>query len=203
MPPAKKKTNSAPHSPLLPTVAISDVFNALGHAAAAQLVWPNAASLGFAIVAFAATVGVLRFGVSERLFARANQELADLSAFVGLPLVGLAFFQKWQQTSYACIVQLAFVVGCSVLHSLTKELTPRVKELVLVATNVCLFLVPVAGCSLAARDALTAASLALFAFAGIVVGGDKHACMLNIRRVNIFHYAIAVASYGMAFGLLP
>ena len=66
-----------------PTVAISDAFNAAGHLLAAQILWDTAnhkaAALGNLIVAVAASVGVLRFGLSERIFAKANGDLADLA----------------------------------------------------------------------------------------------------------------------------
>ena len=66
----------------LPTVAVSDAFNVAGHLLGAQVVWERddkAAALGFLLIAVAATVGVLRFGFSERLFAKANGDLADLA----------------------------------------------------------------------------------------------------------------------------
>ena len=100
---------------LYPTIAVSDAFNTACHGAgshrlrfihivhtlasisiaAAWLSWnaepEGSAWLGFTLVAIASGVGTLRFGVSESLFSGANAKLADLAAFVGLPLVGLAY----------------------------------------------------------------------------------------------------------------
>jgi hypothetical protein len=83
--PSKRKP--ALRGGLYPTIAVSDAVNCVGHAWAAHHAYhagaPDAA-LGFACVAEAALVGTLRFGFSERLLARANSDLADLAAFVGL-----------------------------------------------------------------------------------------------------------------------
>jgi hypothetical protein len=82
---------------LYPTVAISDAFNAFCHLLAAVIVYQRGNSLamiGFLTVAFAATVGVLRFGFNEDRYALANGHLADLSAFVGLPCVGISFLSN-------------------------------------------------------------------------------------------------------------
>ena len=76
---------------LYPSVAISDAFNTGCHGAAAVLALRSAspggevACTGFALVAVASLVGTLRFGFSSKLFAPANEALADLAAFVGLP----------------------------------------------------------------------------------------------------------------------
>ena len=75
---------------LYPTVAISDAFSATAHAWAAWRAFQAGAleaAAGFGIVAAASFVGVLRFGYSETLFEQANADLADLSAYLGLPLV--------------------------------------------------------------------------------------------------------------------
>uniref|UniRef100_A0A7S3C7I6 Uncharacterized protein n=1 Tax=Haptolina ericina TaxID=156174 RepID=A0A7S3C7I6_9EUKA len=187
-----------------PTVAISDAFNAAGHLCAAQLVWhiDKPAAFGFIIVAVAASVGVLRFGLSEGLFAKANEDLAALAGFLGLPLVGLSFAKKWLALQIPCEQQIGFVVACAIVCALAGSLPPKAKELALVVFNFFFFLLPVGGFSYANHDLQTGASIGLFAFAGIVVGADRYSYMLNIRRENIFHYLIAAASYGMSFGLV-
>merc|ERR1711934_754741 len=85
------------HERKYPSVALSDSFNAAAHlaaAAAAQTAQPQLpAWLGFALVALAAAVGTLRFGFYPSIFAQANDDLARLAGFLGLPLVGLSFAQ--------------------------------------------------------------------------------------------------------------
>jgi hypothetical protein len=88
--PASSDEEGLTGNALFPSVAISDFVNAAAHAYAAWLVLSTStmAGLGFALVAIAAFIGTLRFGVSARLFRPANEGLADLAAFVGLPLIG-------------------------------------------------------------------------------------------------------------------
>ena len=62
-------------------------------------------------------------------------------------------------------------------------------------------MLPVAAFSVANRDLQTGACIGLFAFAGIGVGADRNSYIFNVRRENIFHYLIAIASYGMSFGM--
>ena len=90
-----KSAATAESGSLYPTVAVSDAFNAAAHGYAAHVAHGHgetAAALGFGIVALASFVGTMRFGWSDN-FARANGDLAHLAAFLGLPLVGLAFGQ--------------------------------------------------------------------------------------------------------------
>ena len=44
-------------------------------------------------------------------------------------------------------------------------------------------------------------AVALFAFAGVVIKPEREERIMGIRREDIFHYMIGVASYGMALGL--
>ena len=117
---------------LYPTVAVSDAFNAAAHGWAAVKMHEageQPAAMGFGLVAVAATVGTLRFGASERLLAQANGDLADLAAFVGLPLVGRSFALRWlgEDSSFALCrasdtwLLLAGAVVASLCRSLSAE----------------------------------------------------------------------------------
>ena len=64
-----------------------------------------------------------------------------------------------------------------------------------------LFLLPAVGFSLERSDWATLAGVALFAIAGVAVGGDRDRCLLGVRRVNWFHYMIGVSSAILAQGL--
>ena len=86
---------------LYPTIAVSDAFNVAGHVFAAALAREKGntlAAIGFSTVALAGTVGVFRFGFSESLFAAANGYLADVAAFIGLPLVGFSIMQLYNES---------------------------------------------------------------------------------------------------------
>ena len=129
--PSKRKA-ALPSGGLYPTIALSDGVNCIGHAWASGYAYsvgaPDAA-LGFALVAEAALVGTLRFGFAEHLLAQANGDLADLAAFVGLPLVGRSFALRWlgPDSSFALCrasdtwLLLAGAVVASLCRSLSAE----------------------------------------------------------------------------------
>ena len=62
------------------------------------------------------------------------------------------------------------------------------------ASNVGAFVVPVAGAAHAAEDKLTLAAIATFVIAAVPIGPDRHACLLGVRKENIFHYLIGAAA---------
>lgn len=191
---------------LYPTVAVSDAFNAAGCFAAAAIAHEGAPALpawiGFLIVAIAATVGMVRFGFAESLLARTNADLAGLAAILGLPIVGLSFALKWGVVSADGGQQLAFVACCAVVYACSASLPEGAQELLKVVWNLFLFIGPVAGYGAARGDRALLASVGLFAVAGTVVGGSKDKSMLGMLNVNLFHYMIGLANYGIARGLV-
>ena len=76
---------------LYPTVAISDAFNTACHLYAASVVAQSnvLAAYGFFLVALASGLGTVRFAFSESMFAQVNLDMAEVAAFVGLPLIGM------------------------------------------------------------------------------------------------------------------
>lgn len=189
---------------LYPTVAVSDAVNFIGHAWAARQAYiadePDAA-LGFALVAEAAMVGTLRFGFSERLLAQANGDLADLAAYVGLPLVGLSFAQKVGGIVVPCEQKAAGIVMLASLGAVCRSLPEKSQELAKVLLNVVCFVAPILAYSFAVEDYQTGLGVLLFALAGIGVGADRESCLLGVRRENWFHYMIAASAVSLAAGL--
>ena len=189
---------------LYPTVALSDAVNCIGHAWAAKQAYavgePDAA-LGFALVAEAALVGTLRFGMSERLLAKANGDLADLAAFVGLPLIGLSFAQRWARVVLPCDTKAAAIVGLAGLGAVCRSLPDNLQELAKVLLNVVCFVGPVLAYGHAVEDYQTIFGVLLFAVAGVAVGADRNSCIFGMRRENWFHYMIAVSAVLLAAGL--
>jgi hypothetical protein len=47
----------------------------------------------------------------------------------------------------------------------------------------------------------TVAGVALFAFAGVVVGAEREQYTMGVRRENWFHYCIGIAAVLMGMGL--
>ena len=190
---------------LYPSVAVSDLFCCAMHGAAAFVIWKAEAAspawLGNLCVAAACFFGVLRFGFSASSFSAANESLATNAAFVGIPLVGLSFYQKWGVLSFTGFEYLTLAVAGSVVSSLARALSNDAKELLTILFNVGLFIVPALGYGWSAKDYHTIAATLIFAFAGVVVTPDRHRYILGVRRENWFHYLIGIASYGMALGL--
>ena len=193
--PSKAKPPRCPSSGgLFPTVALSDAVNTFGHAWAAAVAYSvggtaSDAGLGFALVAVASLVGTLRFGLSERLLAKANGDLADLAAFIGLPMVGLSFGQRWLSHTLLCDEKAAAIVALAGLGAMARSLPEAGQELAKVLLNVFCFVLPILGYGAANEDYETIGGVLLFAVAGLAVGADRHTCLLGMRRENWFHCA--------------
>jgi hypothetical protein len=141
---------------LFPSVAISDLVNAAGHAYAASIVFQSSltAALGFSIVAIAALVGTLRFGISARTFRPANENLADLSAFVGLPLVGWVAAATAVPPSHwiASASPSVVIVGLTTIHAVLRGLPPAAYAASRTIVASGLFVVPVIWAGVITRD---------------------------------------------------
>lgn len=182
---------------LYPTVAVSDGFSAAAHAYASYRAYEAGAvqaAAGFALVVAASLVGVLRFGYSEKFFAQANGDLADLAAYLGLPLVGFHFASTWAAAAPFVPDAFSFAVFCSAVCSARRSAPEAADEVLKILFNVGAFVVPVAGAAHAAEDKLTLAAIATFVIAAVPIGPDRHACLLGVRKENIFHYLIGAAA---------
>lgn len=193
---------------LYPTVAVSDAVNTVAHAYAAYITYNRVsytgfAALGFGAVAVASFVGTLRFGFSEDLFAKANNDLANVAAFCGLPLVGLAYYLRHGALAGLSPVEVVgFVLGCSAIAAAVNSLSERKAELLRLLFNVFFFIGPIFGCVYAGKAGRMAlAGGLLFPFAGVAITPDRERCFAGMRRENWFHYAIAAASVMLAKGL--
>lgn len=188
---------------LFPTVAISDCFMGVCHVIASHTAYAQGAheaAAGFALVALANFVGVLRFGYSETYFATVNGDLADLAAYVGLPLVGHHFASEWPLVQPYLPSPFPFVVGCAAILTLRKSAPDAVDDACRVLFNVLCFVAPVAVVSYQARDWTTFAGIVLFLVAAVPIGPDRHSTLLGVRRENIFHYALGVSALLLAHG---
>jgi len=191
---------------LYPTVAVSDCFLALTHYYSAGLAFYSSptqpAFVGFSLVAIAATVGTARFGFSESLFAGANEDLANLAACVGLPLIGCTFatvgglVEPLPPTNLLALACTGAALAC-----LVKAIPAGSEEFLKVLVNLCLFILPVAKVGYDRQDWVLFGAIALFAVAGIAVKPDRHNCILGVRRENWFHYMLGASAIGMATGL--
>lgn len=160
-------------------------------------------AFGFISVAAAATVGVYRFGFDEG-FASANGDLADIAAFVGLPLVGIDFmihrvdFTKgcgqWMQEHY-------FVVVLIMLEAFTRSMKKEARELAKTLTNILFFVLPVGVGSYRNNDLHTLLAIIAFVLAAIVITPNRNKFLLGVRCENWFHYIIGFCAVLIAQGL--
>mmetsp|Transcript_10560 Transcript_10560/g.20981 ORF Transcript_10560/g.20981 Transcript_10560/m.20981 type:complete len:244 (-) Transcript_10560:871-1602(-) len=196
-----------PSKGLYPTIAVSDSVNAGGHYVAAYICAQSGyseAAWGFLSVAVAATIGVLRFGFDEDLFADANGATADFAAYVGLPLVGKAFTAQLAGYSpvfgfLSGIDSIAYVFFLSMFEQVVRS--TKLKDDLKVLPNVFLYVIPVALASWNKADWSCLAGLALFVFAAVVIGPAREETLLGVRRENLFHYGIGPAAVLIAKGL--
>ena len=185
---------------LYPTIAISDAFNVAAHAYAAHLASSAGnlpAMLGFLTVCAAGTVGTARFAFDENL-ADLNSDLADVAAFVGLPLVGSSFFRGVMADKFEVY---SFVVLLVMVEALTRTFGKELRDLSKVFTNLLFFVGPVAQANYFSQDWVPLLGITIFALAGIVITADRERYLFGVRRENLFHYAIGSAAVLIAMGL--
>jgi len=142
---------------LFPSVAFSDAINALAHAAAAWIVLPKSlyAAIGFTLVAVAAAFGAARFGFSARIFRRANESVAELAAFIGLPLVGFAVAAQFVNPDLVeaidpTIVVVALATVGAIARGLPKEHADAVRTAIVAPA----FIIPVVWNGITRSDAV-------------------------------------------------
>jgi hypothetical protein len=162
---------------------------------------------GFFTVALAAFVGVLRFGFSESIFANANSHLADVAAFVGLPLVGLTFMHadlagKYIPWNYCgSINPVQFTLILVLLETISRSFNKKLRELSKIVANLIGFVGPVVVSAVMRNDYNTLFAILLFVVAGLVITPDRHRCILGVRCENWFHYCIGISAVVIAKGL--
>ena len=195
---------------LLPTVALSDAFAMMGYLFAASYAFHEGfhlACCGFCLVALAAGFGVLRFGLSESLFAAPHEAMAAAAAFVGLPCVGLYFF-PWPalHSMSAGLLPLMndslhapLVISFACVEAATRGTTPAVRELSKILMNLVLFVVPVIHHTYSHQNWEGLGAILLFTVAGL--NTDKHKTLFGMRMVNWFHYIIGATAPTIAMAL--
>jgi len=191
-----------------PTIALSDAFNAAGHALGAYYCWaadPNAA-IGLTYVTAAAVAGVLRFGLHAPTFSPANGAWAEAAGFVGLPMVGHATVCRLLAlpSSNLATNPVAYLSGLVLLYTAIKAYcgaNEGKKDLArtLVAALTCV--VPLVVHGVRTGNAMLYGSVLLFLAGGVVIGADRHRCIGGVRRENVFHYVIGTAAAGIGLGL--
>jgi hypothetical protein len=206
----KVKGREASDSAQYPTVAISDLFNAAGHAYGAYLCRdanPTAA-LGLSFVAAAALAGVLRFGLHGPTFLPLNAAWAEVAGFVGLPLIGYqTLVRTVPQVSTLPVIArspVGYLSAVLFYYAACREYTvgrPVARDNLKTLIALAAFVAPLLASAFNAGDTLLGGSVTLFVVAGLVIGADRHRCLLGVRRENWFHYAIGTAAVGIGLAL--
>jgi chromate transport protein ChrA len=151
----------------------------------------------------AATVGVYRFGFDEG-FAGANGDLADIAAFVGLPLVGIDYMAHrvdFLQAYAAWFNSHSMVVALVMFEGLTRSMKKEVRELAKTLTNILFFVLPVAIGAYKSNDIHALFAIVAFVVAAIVITPDRNKYIFGFRCENWFHYIIALCAVLIAQGL--
>ncbi|GMH53981.1 hypothetical protein TrVE_jg10199 [Triparma verrucosa] len=196
-----------PHG-LYPTVAVTDTVNAAAHYYAAAVCFNadrSEAAWGFLTVAFAATIGVARFGFHEHLFAKTNGDLADFAAFVGLPLVGRSFMPSlapfWSFYPYcAKLTSFEYIITLCFVEQITRAL-PKIKDDLKVLPNVLLFVVPVLLSSYQREEWECFIGMIIFVVSAVVIKPEREKYLFGCRRENLFHWGISIAAALVARGI--
>ena len=190
---------------LYPSIAMSDSVNAIGHLYAGFVAANNGhiiASLGFISVWLAAIVGVMRFGISEKLFAQANSDLANLASNIGYPLIGLSYAAQ-NFTEINLDTSMIVWVGVVLVfwEALTRSFLDKNRDNAKLLVNIVFFVAPVAASCRASQDYTTLGALIAFVLAGIVITPHHDNRILGVRCVDWFHYIIGVTAIFFANGL--
>jgi hypothetical protein len=186
------------------TVAVSDFFTALGNIVAAQILLSKAESgaIGCTMVAAAATLGVLRFGVSDSTFIHAHSELTHLATFVGTPLIGVESL-RFLGVLPLSITTAQIVAALTVLFVVVRSNTTKgAFNALSTAMVLVFFVVPVLMHGVRAQETMLVAHIVLYVIVGAVVGADFNKTIFGVRHVNLFHYVLAVTTYGIAKDLV-
>lgn len=187
---------------LYPSIAVSDAFNAIGNMCAAFVAFTNGheiAGLGFLSVWIAALVGVLRFGVSEKMFCKANQDLANVAGFVGFPVIGMSFVANHYKDLQLNLLMISgFMVA---LEAFTRSFLDKNRDNARICVNIIFFVAPIAAVCRETADFSTLIALITFVFSGIVITADHEKRIFGVRCVDWFHYSLGVTSYFIACGL--
>ena len=167
------------------------------------------AAIGFGLVAIASIVGTLRFMGFQQL-AKANANLADLAAFIGLPMIGMDYMlmtptfmgSPWPFLQYIQKDMLICVIGLLVFWKFSEgAFNANATTNLVIVLSLCTFVLPIVNYGMARNDQETLIAVGLFAFAGIVIGTDRQRCLLGMRRENWFHYCIGLSSAMLAVRL--
>ena len=153
------------------------------------------------IVGMAAAFGVLRFGVSEK-FTGVNQDLATMSKFVGLPLVGLEFGHKamYGSTTPLDLVLMDFF-GLVMLEAITRSLI-KDREGLSVLFNLAFVISPIGYFAFVKNDFYTLLALVGFIVGAVGIGASFEKRIAGIRRVDWFHYIIGTTWFVLACRLV-
>ena len=143
-------------------------------------------------------------------FAKANANLADLAAFVGLPMIGMDYMlmtptfmgSPWPFLQYIQRDMVLCIVGLLVFWRFSEGVfSSNAATSLVTVLNLCMFVLPIVNYGMARNDQETLIAVGLFAFAGIFIGSDRKRCILGVRRENLFHYCIGLSSAMLAVRL--
>jgi hypothetical protein len=144
---------------------------------------------------------VLRFGFNENRYAQANNNLADVAAFVGLPCVGFAFAQAHWSIRSSSSVCCALALCLAMVEAITRTFSASNRELFKIIVSSAGFIGPVGLAAYARNNNSVLAGVALYVIAAVVITPARHEYLFGVRCENWFHYCIAIGAVLISGGL--
>jgi len=193
---------------LRPSVAWSDSVNLLLNLVGAAFAYRAAAAnqtlqyatFGLLSVSIASISGIIRFGFSDTSDTDSiNGNLADLVAFVGLPLVGRSFLETFskdrasQFDSNLVPIILSLLSIEAISRPWLDSTSNPIRNVLTVLVNFVFFIAPVFIASYRHKEWCGITAATLYVLAGVVIGANLDDVKLGMRCVNWFHLCIAVA----------
>jgi hypothetical protein len=87
------------------------------------------------------------------------------------------------------------------IETISRSFSNNMRELSKTIINALIFITPIALKSYQINDIQTLCAISLFAFSAIIITPHHHNCILGVRCVNWFHYAIAISAYYIALAV--
>lgn len=153
------------------------------------------ATVGFLLMASAASLGVLRFSEaypSDSLVSR-HKYMSQLTASFGLPMIAVAFLRQWQPLlSYVVLtVAVSFFVF---QQSLSQAMVTQLGEAISASAMLMIVLQ-----GFVCSNMYSIFGVGVFAFAALVIKTEGY--FDSIPRVDLFHYALVLANVLLKEGL--
>lgn len=153
------------------------------------------ASIGFLLMATAASIGVVRFSLDQPSngLVTWHKFMSQLTASLGLPMIAVAYLRHWKP-SVAYLILIISLGFFAMQRYLSQKLVVQVGTVISAISMVTLLIQGFAN-----YNVFAIFGVLLFAFAVVVVKTEGY--IYSILRVDIFHYVLVLANFVLLKGL--